>query len=366
MAKKKKILYLFSDTGGGHRSAATALIRAVEERAPGRFHQEMIDVFATCSGFLNVFARLYGPVIKFSPRLWGQLYYWLDDERKLEQLEKISRPFILKAFKKLLLKIKPDLIVSVHPLVNHLTVKALKELKLTIPFMVVITDPVTLHRAWITPEVERCIVATSDARQNALRYGMPAKKLKVIGMPIDPKFSRQAPAKKRKEFTVLLMGGGEGAGRMGEIVDEFYRAGFSGRLLVIAGRNRKLEKDLRRRSSRFPFPVEVFGFTDQVYELMGRSDMIITKAGPGTIAEALAMGLPIVITSWLPGQEEGNVDFVVKSGTGWVSKEPKKVVSLVRKMMKDKRAFSQIKSNIKKVSRPQAALDIAKEILSFV
>jgi 1,2-diacylglycerol 3-beta-galactosyltransferase len=76
---KKKILYLFSDTGGGHRSAATAVMRAVDHLHKDKYSQEMIDVFATCSGFLNIFAKLYGPVIKYSPKMWGQLYYWLDD-----------------------------------------------------------------------------------------------------------------------------------------------------------------------------------------------------------------------------------------------------------------------------------------------
>src|SRR3989338_7170929 len=105
---KKKILYLYSETGGGHRSGATAILRAVEHLADDRFAQEMVDVFATCSGFLNVFAKLYAPVIKYSPRLWGQLYYWLDDERKLERLEQVSRPFLLKEIIKLIIDKVPE------------------------------------------------------------------------------------------------------------------------------------------------------------------------------------------------------------------------------------------------------------------
>jgi 1,2-diacylglycerol 3-beta-galactosyltransferase len=93
---KKKVLYLFSDTGGGHRSGAKALMNAVEGTKPKQFDQEMIDVFAECSGFLNIFAKLYSPVIKYTPQMWGMLYYFLDDEKKLQQLEKISGPFILK------------------------------------------------------------------------------------------------------------------------------------------------------------------------------------------------------------------------------------------------------------------------------
>jgi len=361
---KKKILYFFSDTGGGHRSAATAIMRAVEHLRKGKYSQEMVDVFATCSGFLNVFARLYAPVIKYSPRLWGQLYYWLDDERKFEQLEKISRPFILKELKELILEKMPDVIVSVHPLLNHITVRALRENRLEIPFMVVITDPVTVHRAWITPDADLTIVATPEARKLAIKHGMPKRKIRVVGMPIDPRFFLKARKKghlRSKLFTILLMGGGEGTGKMFDIVEEFERKKFKGKLIVIAGRNKQLEARLREEAHKFSFPMRVFGFTDKVYELMSESDMIITKAGPGTIAEALAMNLPIIITSWLPGQEEGNVDFVLRENVGRVSEDPREVVEMVTNL-RETSEFEQMKKNIKKVSRPQAALEIAREI----
>ncbi|MFH1387021.1 MAG: glycosyltransferase [bacterium] len=365
---KKKILYLFSDTGGGHRSAATAIMSAVDQLAKGEYNQEMVDVFATCSSFLNVFAKLYAPVIKYSPKLWGQLYYWLEDEKKLEQLEFIARPFILKELTQLIKKSRPAVIVSVHPMVNHLTVKAIKDSGLNIPFIVVITDPFTLPRAWIVPEVNLCIVATPEAKRRAVKYGMPAKKIKVIGMPIDPKFmhaSRRQRSKKIKPFTVLLMGGGEGGGGMYDIVKGFANTGFDGRVIVVAGRNKKLEARLRAEAGQFNFSLQVFGFTSQVHALMGESDILITKAGPGTIAEAMAMNLPIIITSWLPGQEEGNVEFVKRENVGRVSQDPKKIVELVTQM-RDPKEFARIKGNIKRVSRPGASLEIASEIFHYI
>jgi len=362
---KKKILYFFSDTGGGHRSAATAIISAVAHFSKEKYSQEMLDVFAECSGFLNVFARLYAPVIKYSPRLWGQLYYWLDDEKKLEQLELISRPFILKELKKLIELKQPDVIVSVHPLVNHLTVKAIRESGRRVPFIIVITDPVTLHRAWIAPEADRVIVATPEAKKLAVQYGLPEKKIKVIGMPIDPKFFLKRPRRAGRRFTILMMGGGEGAGKMRDIIEEFERKKFDGQLIVICGRNKQLETKLKKQAGQFSFPVRVFGFTNQVHELMAESDLIITKAGPGTIAEALAMNLPIIITAWLPGQEEGNVEFVARENVGRVSRDPARVVELVSELRSTKE-FDEMKKNIKRVSRPQAALDIAREIFRFI
>ena len=215
--KKDKILYLYSDTGGGHRASANAIMQAADQLRGDKIEQEKIDVFCQCSKFLNVFARLYGPVINYSPKMWGLLYYWLDDKRKLDQLVKVAGPLILPELTKLIKKKKPEVIVSVHPMVNHLTLKAIEDSNLDIPLIVVITDPVTLHRAWIAPEVDQCIVATDQARERAIEYGMAEEKIKVIGLPIHPKFSKKKAQKKKKLFTILLMGGGEGMGKMGAV-----------------------------------------------------------------------------------------------------------------------------------------------------
>jgi len=371
---KKKILYLFSDTGGGHRSGANALINAVNTIKPGAFDQEMVDVFAEGSSFLNIFAKLYAHVIKYSPQFWGMLYYFLDDEKKLERLEKISRPFILKALAEIIKKKKPDIIVSVHPLVNHLTVTAIKESGRKIPFIVVVMDPVTLHRSWVTPDPDLYIVATEDAKRLAVKFGLSEKKILVRGMPIDPKFAKgpQNKISLRKEdnlaldkFTILLMGGGEGGGGMLKIVKEIEKSGLDVQLIVIAGRNKNLKDQLDKNIPKSSIPMKIYGFTDQVYRIMSQSDLIITKAGPGTIAEALAMNLPIIITSWLPGQEEGNVDFVVKNSLGKVTKDPQRIVEII-KDLKVRDTYQKIQKNIEKARHPNAALDIAADIIKFL
>jgi 1,2-diacylglycerol 3-beta-galactosyltransferase len=159
------------------------------------------------------------------------------------------------------------------------------------------------------------------------------------------------------------MGGGEGGGGMHKIIKEFQLQKFDGELIVIAGRNKVLENKLKREANEYDFSLRVYGFTDQVYELMGESDIIITKAGPGTIADALAMNLPIIITSWLPGQEEGNVDFVLREKVGKVCKDPQKIVETVKAIQNPVR-LKEMKKNIKRVSKPKAALEIAREIYS--
>ncbi|MBU1026691.1 MAG: glycosyltransferase, partial [Candidatus Margulisbacteria bacterium] len=136
-------------------------------------------------------------------------------------------------------------------------------------------------------------------------------------------------------------------------------------LVVIAGRNKSLEIRLKKSVNKFSLPIVVHGFTDKVHDIMAESDLIITKAGPGTIAEAMAMNLPIIITSWLPGQEEGNVEFVVRENVGRVSKDPKKVAAIVKEL-RETSEFEELKKNIKRVSRPKAAVEIAHEISSYL
>jgi 1,2-diacylglycerol 3-beta-galactosyltransferase len=289
-------------------------------------------------------------------------------------LERLSRPFILKELKKLIKERNPDLVVSVHPMVNHLTARALKELRRRTPFLVVITDPVTLHRAWIAKDVDQYFVATKEAAQNCEHYGMISKKIKMLGMPIDPKFAKRDFEKAQARFddlldpeyfTVMLMGGGEGAGNMYKIIKAIVKSGLKVQLIVVAGRNLRLEKKIRAMAETSPHPIVVFGFTDKVAELMSESDLLITKAGPGSIAEGLAMNLPMIITAWLPGQEEGNVEFVVREGLGRVSEDPSEVVNIIESLM-DSPEFEKMKRNIKRVRKPSAALEIGREIVKWL
>ncbi|MEK7376454.1 MAG: glycosyltransferase [Candidatus Margulisiibacteriota bacterium] len=312
--------------------------------------------------------------MKYSPKMWGMLYYWLNDLKKLQNLEKMARPFIVKELAKLLQKRKPDVIVSVHPMLNHLTVAAMRKMGRVVPMITVITDPVSIHAAWVHPEVDMIIVATEKAGKLAIEYGAPPSKVKLIGLPIDPKFSRPLKEKTRirtelglfpKLFTVLMMGGGEGGGNIYDTAAALNNSRLPVQLIIVTGRNEKLKLKLEKAAPKFRMPMRIYGFTNEVPELMSASDIIITKAGPGSIAEALAKELPIIITSWLPGQEEGNVEFVVKEGLGVVAKDDKKISKIVLSMSKPK-AYNRFLRNIRRASDPKAGFKIARAILSYL
>lgn len=369
--KIKKILYLFSDTGGGHRASAIALIETIDSLAGHRVEQKMVDVFAECSGFLNFFARLYGPVTRYIPQLWGALYYWLDDTKKLDYLLKIALPFIRMELTKLFKYYNPDVVVSVHPLVNHLSIEAMKHLTKKIPILTIITDPVTIHKAWVCPQVNQIVVATEFARKRVLEYKMDPKRVKLYGLPIDPKFLRKRNKLEiRKElhlvpdvFTVMIMGGGEGSGEIFEIVQNIYKSKIQAQLIVVCGRNAKLKK--RLDNLHHVLKTRVFGFTTEVPALMDAADIIVTKAGPGSIAEAMSKELPMIITSWIPGQEEGNVEYVKRNELGFVERDPKKVADLVIKLSHHT-VLNKFKRNIDRTARPRASFEIAKLIMHYL
>lgn len=370
--RDKKILYLFSDTGGGHRSAANALIKTVEEimgdNAP---RQEMTDVFASSNKFISLLANLYAPVIKYCPFLWGALYHVTNNKLSIVIMDKISDPFVSKKLQELIKEKNPDIIVSVHPVTNHIAVKAMKRINHNVPLLTVVTDPVTFHRVWICPQVDKIVLATEDAKALYRKYGFSLDNIEVLGFPIDPKFFKtSSPKNKLREelevvpgkFTVLFMGGGEGGGNIYEFISELNKGNLDIQLIVITGRNHLLKQKLEDNSSKFKFPMKIFGFTDQVADIMGASDLIITKAGPGTIIEAVSKSLPIILTSFLPGQEEGNVEYVLTMQLGDLVKDRKGIVQAVQNIMQPEN-YKRHVSALRKENKPNAVYDIAKLIL---
>ncbi len=365
---RKKILYLYSDTGGGHRAAANSLIAGVKKLIGDEIEQEAIDVFASGSSFLNIFARAYAPVIRYAPWFWRFLWFSSNDDRRLAMMEKIASPFILNKIAKIFREKSPDILVSVHPLVNHLSINALKKNGQHIPFVTVGMDPVDLHKSWVSPETNVMVVATEEAKKICMAEGLPENKIKVLGIPIDPRFadkhdkdaSKEKIGLKRDLYTVLVMGGGEGAGNIGEIVDRLNKEAGGLQLIVICGRNEALKSKLE--SMKLNFPSKIYGFTNEVPEIMDASDIIITKGGPGAIFEALAKDLPMIITSWLPGQEEGNVKYVLEHKIGRVGTDPSKIVPFINELRSD----PDILNNIQKIKKPHAVLDIAKLILDMI
>jgi 1,2-diacylglycerol 3-beta-galactosyltransferase len=370
----KHVLILMSDTGGGHRSAAEALAEAVERLRPGRVNVELLDFIAVCAPFsLNRVAQLYRPVVHYAAPLWSWLWYASDDPRWTALFLRILPPLMGGKLVDVLRQRKTDAIVSVHPLANHLVARAVGELEGPMPVVTVVTDLVSAHAFWFCPHVDLCVVPSPGARERALRAGLPPQKVNVVGLPVGRRFremqwskeeARQVLGLQRDLFTVLLIGGGEGMGQVYEMARAVSGAGLPLQLVVVAGRNEGLRRQLEATS--WEVPTRVCAFVTHMPELMAAADLIVTKAGPGTISEALVMGLPILISDFVPGQEEGNVRYAVEGGAGLLADTPQKLVAALEDLLAPgSRSLARMAANARRLAKPDAALEIAELILAI-
>ena len=358
-----------SDTGGGHRSAAEAITAALAREFPNRYAVTLVDVFKRAAAFpLNRAPETYLPFTTYFESLWGLGFRVSNNRRVTRVAAPYLRLSITRRLRAILREHNPDLVVSTHPVFVELGRRALRAIGSRAPFVTVVTDLFDAHCLWFDPQVDLCIVPTEGARNVARQFRMPDGKLHVVGEPVSIKFVdndlTQIQARRKlglapEGMTVLLVGGGEGMGPLFKIACALDRERLPIQLVVIAGRNQALFDKLR--ATAWHIPVRVEGFVTNMPEWMRASDLIVTKAGPGTISEALACGLPILLSGFLPGQETGNVTFVEQSGVGVLREDPDDLARSLREWLTPGNdTLAHLAARAQEHARPRAALDIAK------
>lgn len=369
----RRILIFFSDTGGGHRAAANALRDAFQYSFPNRYEIIFVDGFRECAPFpFNHIPDTYFPLTAYTPWLWGLLFHTSNSPASVPLSATFDDFILRRGCARVIRQHNPDLVISVHPLINRAACNALKEIKPEVPFVTVVTDLFDAHGMWFSAASDLTIVPTPGAYERGLKWKFPREKLRVIGQPISLKFALSDTKESLSElrarlnlrddlFTILLVGGGEGMGPLRAIARALDRASLPIQLAVIAGRNEKLLRQLQQLN--WHIPVNLQGFVTNMPDWMRASDLVITKAGPGTIMETLAAGKPLVLSSYLRGQEEGNVEFVEDSRLGVLRKNPQAIVRQLRAWLGgDRQQLLDMQENAKRAARPNAAIEIAQEI----
>lgn len=360
-----RILFLFSDTGGGHRASTNAIIEALGQEYPGLFETRMVDFLTDYAAApLSRSSQIYRGVSR-TKLIWGGSYRASNGPRRSRAINQMAYPYLRRSTQRLLAEYQADLIVSVHPLANGAVTRVMR--RQPVPFVTVVTDMVTTHATWYSPASDLILVPTTAARNRGIRFGIDPAKLRVVGQPVSPKFAAPSAGKDdlRAELdwpadqpVMLLVGGGDGMGPVRRVAQALNQAAVPGLLVVVAGRNRALQADLE--AIDWQIPHRVLGFVDDMPKLMKAADLFITKAGPGSISEAFICGLPIVMYACLPGQEAGNVDYVLDAGAGAWAPHPKAVVETVGHLLTDTAARAELAAASRRLARPYAARDIAR------
>ena len=363
----KHVLLLFSETGGGHRSAAEAIIEALEHEYGKSITTEMVDIFKDYAPLpFNRMPDWYPYMVKV-PRLWGLGFKATNTRTAARAINITFRPFVTRTARSIVRNHPSDIIVSVHPVGTTQILRVLGSNRP--PFITVVTDMVSTHSFWFDKRSDLILVPTDMARTKALKNHMSPEKVKVVGQPVALRYcvpggEKQSLREKlgwpQDKTTLLLVGGGEGMGPLARTAYAIEASGLDVSLAIIAGRNNKLKAELE--SHNWSIPAFIYGFTREMPDFMRAADVLVSKAGPGTIAEALNADLPIILYSKLPGQEDGNVTFVTGVGAGVWAPTAEDVVATLRKWTSQPEEYQKAVEACRQSARPDASLNIAREI----
>jgi len=360
--------------GAGHTQVAAALADALDRHHPDRVSTHIVDAVKDYSPFpYNFLPELYAHWCQRAPTAYGWGHRLTDGRRRTEFLLKATQPWVRRGMRKLLADPPADVVVCVHSLENHLLTWARRAMKLTTPFVTIVTDPFSAHAVWMAPEADRVLVGSEEARGKAMSLGIAPERVKVTGHLVntafiehllDPPDAKAVLGWNRDKPGVLLVGGGDGVGSIEKhamAIDDVCR-GIQ--IAVVTGRNRRLMNKLQTR--RWNNLAHVYGFVDHVTEmslLMSAADILVTKAGPGTLHDAYLAGLPIILSGSIPRQEDGNVTQVVSSGAGVWASRPRDVAELTRDLFwKDRRALARMATRSSLLAQPHAAEAAADEV----
>jgi UDP-N-acetylglucosamine:LPS N-acetylglucosamine transferase len=326
----KTIELMFFDAGGGHRSAANALreVARLEGRPWALPMTNVLELFPDIDPVrrltgLNL-ADVYAAMIRRGWTLGTPLLMSV-----LKRVVHLSHQSQVARLVKHWDRDRPDLVVSLIPHLDRAMYEAVQRRMPEVPFVTILTDLADYPpHFWIEERQRQYFIVGSDrAREQALAAGHPVERVfQTSGMIIHPRFYEAVAGDRAREFaelgldparpTAMMMFGGEGATAMLTIARRLDASGLDVQIIAVCGRNERLVASMRAMPRRIP--MHVTGFTSDVARLMRLSTFFIGKAGPGSISEAAAMGLPVIIerNHWTLPQERYNADFVEERGLG--------------------------------------------------
>src|SRR5690242_16343444 len=372
----KRILLLSASAGAGHVRAAEAIEKAFNQRKDSEsFEVHHFDVLNyTNKVFRHFYSKAYIDLVNKVPEVPGWIYDKLDtpwkNERRRLALDKLNtRPFV-----KLLRQYQPDLVVCTHFLPAEIVSWLKAKERLASRQVIIVTD-FDVHAMWLVHHYERYFVAVEEARVYLEALGIPAEKITVSGIPIDPVFAltkdkqemRAKHGLAAERTTILLSAGGFGVGSVDALIAALLHLQHRAQVVAICGRNEELKERLTREAAKLKpdatVLVKPFGYTTEMDELMTASDIVLGKPGGLTTCEALAKGLAFVIVNPIPGQEERNSDHLLEAGVGIRSNNLPTLAYKLDRLLADPDRFANMQANSRKLGRPNAAKEIVQQLI---
>ncbi|OGX45509.1 MAG: hypothetical protein A3G38_03855 [Omnitrophica WOR_2 bacterium RIFCSPLOWO2_12_FULL_51_8] len=356
----------------GHRSAAEAVGKALKILRP--------DIEITGINGFNytnpitekIINRIYMGVIKSAPQLWEYLYDNPSVIKRLERIKKNIHKFNSPKLKKLFDKFKPDAVLCTQAFPCGMVADYKKNFGVKFPLVAVLTD-FAPHSFWVYESIDYYITPSDNVSQRLIKKGVPAEKIRSFGIPFDPKFNELLDKARlfykfkldSEVMTLLIMGGGQGLGPIKKIIKSLERIPFPVQEIVACGTNKKLYDSLKSKIKKCRQRILLFGYVNNIHELMSVSSVVISKPGGVTTAEALAKRMPMVIVKPIPGQEANNSDYLTEKGAAIRIDDPRDIHFVIEELARSPDRLNRLLHAAEKISKPNASFDIAKLLIEI-
>lgn len=363
-----KILIVYAPAGAGHRRAAEAIKEAFD-RSKCEHEVKLIDSLDYSNAlFKRTYPWGYNFLVSKAPLAWGFFYYVLDF-KPLQFFVKIGRLLINfingVAFYSLILKEKPDCVITTHFFATEI-ISNLKKFKLYKGKLITCVTDYGVHAFWISREVNLYVAASEYSKKELIRKGIMPEKIRILGIPVLHKFTEKSDRDetikklglKAGLFNILIMGGGLGVGPNSKLVNVISKCACPFQVIVVCGRNSKLLGKLEVLAKSSKMPIKVYGFVENVNELMDVSDVMISKPGGLGLSEAFVKGLPLLVTSYIAGHEAKNLKFLKKNGAGIGTKKVEETLQKLQALYASSDLLNSMRAKAKLLSKPSAASDI--------
>ncbi|KOA21445.1 processive diacylglycerol beta-glucosyltransferase [Clostridium homopropionicum DSM 5847] len=364
------ILIISSDfTGHGHKSISESLLEKFKENKNVKIH--IVDGFSLGGNTLLKVGKAYGPITRKAESLWELI--WDISVAKPSLINEIIELKIRNNFLELLNKVKPDLILTIHPNFNGSILNILEKYHIKIPVVTLIADLVSISPLWVDPRDSFIISPTKEAKERCIDFGIPDKNVEILGFPVRSRFYSpnindidNKYYNTYKPLNCLIMSGGEGVGNMHRIAETLLD-NFNSTVKIVAGRNTSLKIKLQETlAEKYGDRVEIYGFTRNIQDLMQASDIAFTRGSPNVMMEAIACNVPLIITGALPGQEKENPEYAEKYNLGVVCTDVNEIKNIINSLISNNgEKLNKIKSSQKSYSNPYIAENIVNFLLNI-
>ncbi|MDQ3634671.1 MAG: glycosyltransferase [Acidobacteriota bacterium] len=372
----KKVLILSASVGAGHLSAASAIEKEFKRQNAAEEIKNIDVLEYTNPLFRRLYGKAYIEMVNTMPEVLGWIYEsmdkpWENEKRRLALDRLNTQPFI-----KLIKKEKPDIAVCTHFLPAEIISWLCAKNKIDTKQAIVITD-FDAHAMWLCHNFEHYFVALDETKVHLSKIGIPADKITVSGIPIDPVFAenkdklemREKHNLEKDKLTIIVSAGGFGVGNIELLLEALSELKTPSQIIAICGRNKKLKAEIDnfalKKSNNKTVTFYPIGYTKQMDELMSASDLIVGKPGGLTTSEALAKGLIFVIVNPIPGQEERNSDHLLEKGCAIKCNTLPTLSYKIDKLIADKKRLEMMRKNIKNLGNPNASKVVVKKLVSL-